>query len=148
MISSTSSTSPVQFRFAIVDDHDDVRSAVSSLLRSYGYATTDFDCAESLLAAGAQHTVHCIISDLQMPGMSGLQLLEHLRRNGCAVPLIMLTAFPEPAVRQRAQQGGAAAFLSKPFQGEELINAVVRACEGSAISATSDPVDPVDPSAI
>jgi FixJ family two-component response regulator len=51
-------------------------------------------------------------------------------------------------VRQRAQQGGAAAFLSKPFQGEELINAVARACEGSAISATSDPVDPVDPSAI
>jgi FixJ family two-component response regulator len=123
-------------RVAIVDDHDDVRSAVSSLLRSYGYAIAEFDCAESLLAAGAQHTSHCIISDLQMPGMSGLELLEHLRRNGCAVPLIVLTAFPEPAVRQRAQQGGAAAFLSKPFQAGELMQCVALACAASDCTAS------------
>lgn len=135
---STDTASRAPCRVAIVDDHDDVRGAVSSLLRSYGFAAAEFDCAESLLSAGAQHTCHCIISDLQMPGMSGLELLEHLRRNGCLVPLIVLTAFPEPAVRQRAQQGGAAAFLSKPFQGDELIQCVARAC--AAAAATSGPV--------
>lgn len=139
-------TSTTSFRVVIVDDHDDVRSAVSSLLRSCGYATSEFGCAESLLAAGAQHNSHCIISDLQMPGMSGLELLEHLRRSGCTVPLIMLTAFPEPAVRQRAQQGGAAAFLSKPFHGDELMNCVARACAASSAPRAADPPNSSNPS--
>ncbi|KQV90354.1 hypothetical protein ASD15_23925 [Massilia sp. Root351] len=140
-MSSFTSSSPTQgpCRVAIVDDHDDVRGAVSSLLRSYGYAAAEFDCAESLLAAGAQHNSQCIISDLQMPGMSGIELLEHLRRQGCTVPLIVLTAFPEPAVRQRAQQGGAAAFLSKPFQGDELMRCVSQACAATIPPSSSEP---------
>jgi CheY-like chemotaxis protein len=132
---TSSTTTSASARVAIVDDHDAVRGAVSSLLRSSGYAVTEFDCAESLLAAGAQHDYQCIISDLQMPGMSGLDLLEHLRRNGCGVPLIMLTAFPEPAVRQRAQQGGAAAFLSKPFQCDELMHWVALCVAASSLSS-------------
>lgn len=138
MSSSTTSSTNLSARVAIVDDHDAVRGAVSSLLRSSGYTVTEFDSAESLLTSGAQHDYHCIISDLQMPGMSGLELLEHLRRNGCGVPLIMLTAFPEPAVRQRAQQGGAAAFLSKPFQCDELMHWVALCvAESSPSSAPS-----------
>lgn len=122
-------------RIAIIDDHEAVRSAVSSLLRSSGYATTGYDCAESLLAAQAQHASDCVISDLQMPGISGVELLEQLRRDGCRVPLIVLTAFPEAAVRQRALQAGAAGFLSKPFQADELLRCVALACETNGASA-------------
>ncbi len=114
---------------AIVDDHESVRSALGSLLRSYGYLTTCFDSAESLLAGGSLDTYQCIVSDLQMPGMSGIDLLEQLRRQGNATPLIMITAFPEPAVRLRVLQSGASCFLSKPFQSNDLVRCIRQACK-------------------
>ncbi|MGV7206530.1 response regulator transcription factor [Oxalobacteraceae bacterium A2-2] len=116
------------YRIALVDDHEPVRSAVSSLLRSYGYETDGYESAEALLDAGGQQQCACIITDLQMPGMSGLDLLEQLRRSGCQVPLIVLTAFPEASVRQRALQSGACCFLSKPFQANDLMRCVRQAC--------------------
>jgi len=116
------------FHIAIVDDHESVRNAVGSLLRSYGYTTTVFDCAESLLAGPALDTYQCIVSDLQMPGMSGLDLLETMRRDGSATPVIMLTAFPEAVVRQRALQSGASCFLGKPFQANDLVRCIRQAC--------------------
>ena len=119
---------PSSFHIAIVDDHESVRSALASLLRSYGYLTTCFDSAESLLAGVSLDTYHCIVSDLQMPGMSGIDLLEQLRRQGSATPLIMITAFPEPAVRLRVLQSGASCFLSKPFQSNDLVRCIRQAC--------------------
>ena len=113
---------------AIVDDHESVRSALASLLRSYGYLTSSFDSAESLLAGAPVDSYQCIVSDLQMPGMSGIELLEHLRRQGSATPLIMITAFPEPAVRLRVLQSGASCFLSKPFQSNDLVRCIRQAC--------------------
>ena len=108
---------------AIVDDDDAVRVGLSSLLRSYGYAAQAFDSAQALLGAGAPalDRFHCVITDLQMPGMSGIELLEELRRQGKALPLILMTAFPEAALRKRALQGGASCFLSKPFDAHQLL---------------------------
>ena len=136
-MSTSNTTNRAVRRIAIVDDHEAVRGAVSSLLRSSGYATTGYDCAESLLAAQAQHASDCVISDLQMPGMSGVELLEQLRRDGCRVPLIVLTAFPEAAVRQRALLAGAAGFLSKPFQADELLHCVGMACDAAAANGNA-----------
>lgn len=106
---------------AIVDDDAAVRVGLRSLLRSYGYAVEVYDSALALLAGGALNQHQCVITDLQMPGMSGIELLEQLRRDGNQVPLILMTAFPEAALRKRAFQGGASCFLSKPFEANELL---------------------------
>jgi FixJ family two-component response regulator len=112
---------------AIVDDDDSVRIALSSLLRSYGYTADAYDSADALLAAGALGDYHCVVSDLQMPGMSGIELLELLRKQGNPLPLILMTAFPEAAVRKRALQGGACCFLSKPFEANDLLRCLRQA---------------------
>jgi len=106
---------------AIVDDDAAVRVGLRSLLRSYGYAVDVYECAAALLAGGAFNQHHCIITDLQMPGMSGIELLEQLRREGKQLPVILMTAFPEAALRKRAFQSGASCFLSKPFEANELL---------------------------
>jgi len=118
----SSSESP-STRIAVVDDNADVRVALRSLLRSCGYQVDVYESALALLAVQPLH-YDCIISDLQMPGMSGIELLEHLRRQGDHTPLIMITAFPESALRLRALQGGAVCFLSKPCDANELLRSV------------------------
>lgn len=112
---------------AIVDDDDAVRVGLSSLLRSYGYAAQAYDSAQALLAGTALDQFHCVITDLQMPGMSGIELLEQLRRDGSALPLILMTAFPEASLRKRALQGGACCFLSKPFDADQLLRCLRQA---------------------
>ena len=86
---------------AIVDDDAAVRVGLRSLLRSYGYEAHAYDSALAFLASGAQGDYHCIITDL--------------------LPVILMTAFPEAALRKRAFQGGASCFLSKPFEANELL---------------------------
>ncbi|WP_432377236.1 response regulator transcription factor [Duganella sp. P38] len=112
---------------AIVDDDEAVRVGLRSLLRSYGYAANAYDSALALLASGSLGDYHCIITDLQMPGMSGVELLEQLRRDGNQLPLILMTAFPEPALRKRALSSGASCFLSKPFEANELLRCLSQA---------------------
>lgn len=106
---------------AIVDDDAAVRDGLRSLLRSYGYAANAYDSALALLDANALGDYHCVITDLQMPGMSGIELLERLRRDGVQLPVILMTAFPEAALRKRAFHSGASCFLSKPFEANELL---------------------------
>lgn len=112
---------------AIVDDDAAVRVGLRNLLRSYGYAAHDYDSAQALLDSGALGDYHCVITDLQMPGMSGIELLEQLRRDGNRLPLILMTAFPEAVLRKRALQGGASCFLSKPFEANELLRCLNQA---------------------
>ena len=119
---------------AIVDDDEDVRVGLRSLLRSYGYAVDVYDCAQALLTAGPQNH-HCVITDLQMPGMSGIELLEQLRRDGKQLPVILMTAFPEAALRKRAFQNGASCFLSKPFEANELLLCLKQASGNSTNQA-------------
>ena len=115
-------------KIALVDDHEPVRAGLSSLLRSYGYATAGFDSADSLLALPTLEGFRCVISDLQMPGRNGLELLEKLRSDGNQVPFILLTAFAEMPVRKRALQAGACSVLSKPFDANELMRCLRKAC--------------------
>lgn len=134
MGAAVSDPEPHFCNIAIVDDDEAVRVGLSSLLRSYGYAAQAYDSAQALLAGAALAQCHCIITDLQMPGMSGIELLEQLRRQGNTLPLILMTAFPEEALRKRALQGGACCFLSKPFEASQLLG-----CLRNAAASLSPP---------
>lgn len=112
---------------AVVDDDAAIRTGVSSLLRSAGYAVELFDSAEDFLERVPEPRPHCMITDIQMPGMSGLELQAILRARHRVLPIMMMTAFPEPAIRERAMAQGAVCFLSKPFNADDLLGCVGRA---------------------
>jgi FixJ family two-component response regulator len=114
---------------AIVDDDRSVREAAKTLIGSLGYATATFASAEEFLRSGHLRDTACLISDVQMPGMSGVDLQEHLTANGHSTPVIFVTAYPEESVRARALNAGAFGFLSKPFTEESLIECLDRALE-------------------
>jgi len=106
---------------AVIDDDESVRFAVENLVSSVGHEVRTFASAESFLASEAAKRTSCLISDVQMPGMQGLELQELLRAKGRNLPIIFITAFPDPVVRQRALSAGAVGFLGKPFEPDELI---------------------------
>jgi FixJ family two-component response regulator len=112
---------------SIVDDDKSVREAAKLLVKSLGYATATFESAEAFLASGRLSDTACLITDVQMPGMSGVDLQSHLTANGHCVPMIFVTAYPEPSVRARAMNAGAFGFLSKPFSEDSLIECLDRA---------------------
>ncbi len=106
---------------AIVDDDESVRTATASLVRSLGFSTGTFAGAEEFLASPLLEQASCIITDVQMPGMSGIEMQAALRRRGVTTPLIFITAFPEERLRRQVTEAGAVAFLAKPFDGTEMI---------------------------
>jgi FixJ family two-component response regulator len=112
---------------AVVDDDRSIRVALSSLLRSMDYEVRLFDGAQALLREDALSEIDCIITDVQMPGMNGLDMLEALAVRSLEIPAIVITAFPEPAVRQRAGRLGAKAFYSKPFDAADILKQVEEA---------------------
>jgi len=115
---------------AIIDDDASVRSAIESLVRSLGYATRIYPSAELFLLSGDLPRVDCIVTDIQMPsGMSGLDLQTRLRASGIAVPVVIITAFPEAHLRSRAEAEGALGFLAKPFDGGALVRLLTTAVE-------------------
>jgi len=91
------------------------------LIRSLGYATATFASAEEFLHSGRVSETACLVSDVQMPGMSGLELQDWLKARGPQLPIIFITAFPETEARRRALAGGALGFLDKPFSEETLM---------------------------
>jgi FixJ family two-component response regulator len=114
---------------AIVDDDRSVREAAKTLIASLGFATATFASAEEFLESGYLRDTACLITDVQMPGMSGVDLQGHLTANGHSTPVIFVTAYPEESVRARALDAGAFGFLSKPFTEESLIECLDRAVE-------------------
>jgi len=106
---------------SIVDDDSSMREATDGLVRSLGYRAATFASAEEFLQSNEMHDTSCLITDLQMPGLSGAELQSELiaRRNW--MPIIFISAFPEERVRKRALEAGAIGFLSKPFAEECLI---------------------------
>jgi FixJ family two-component response regulator len=106
---------------AIVDDDLSVREALTSLVRSLGYGTIAFECAEDLLKSKRRRSVSCLIADVQMPGMSGLQLYDQLVASGKPLPTILITAFPDERTRERALQAGVICYLAKPFSEDDLL---------------------------
>ena len=116
---------------AVVDDDDAVRDALSNLLSSLGLTVATFDCAEAFLASPACVEAACLIADIQMPGMSGLDLQRHLADGGNRLPVILITAFPREHVRQQAEAAGAFGFFAKPFEGAPMIACIERAIRES-----------------
>jgi FixJ family two-component response regulator len=114
---------------SIVDDDKSVREAAKMLIRSLGYATATFASAEEFLESGRLCETACLITDVQMPGMSGVDLQSHLTANGHRTPVIFVTAYPEEGVRARALGAGAFGFLGKPFREDSLIACLDRALE-------------------
>jgi len=114
---------------SIVDDDKSVREAAKTLIRSLGYATATFASAEEFLKSGRLRDTACLITDVQMPGMSGVDLQSHLTANGHCTPVIFVTAFPEESTRVRALKAGAFGFLSKPYDEESLIACLDKALE-------------------
>ncbi|WAC29443.1 MULTISPECIES: response regulator transcription factor [unclassified Ancylobacter] len=106
---------------AIIDDDESVRVATASLVRSLGLLSRTFASAEDFLRAEAEEAPDCVITDVQMPGMSGVELQATLRARGRSTPLIFITAFPEDRIRRQVTEAGAVGFLAKPFDGSEMI---------------------------
>lgn len=117
-------------KVAIIDDDASVRTALHSLLRSAGLATAAYESAEAFLAAAVPPDPDCIIADVQMPGLGGLDLLELLAARGEAVPAILVTAFPSEIVARRASAAGALRCFNKPFDANEMIRCVRAALSG------------------
>jgi FixJ family two-component response regulator len=107
---------------AVIDDDASVRTATDNLLSSHGYLVDTFASAEEFLQSARLSDSACVIADVQMPAMGGLDLLTHMRAQGHATPFIFITAFPEESVRARALGAGAICFLAKPFAGPALIS--------------------------
>ncbi len=109
---------------AVVDDDRSVRVGVERLLRAYGYATKAFASAEAFLKPGAETNADCLLLDIDLGGMSGIELQRRLASCGRAVPIIFMTALDDEATRARALETGCVAYLLKPFVGRTLIDAV------------------------
>ena len=117
---------------AIVDDNDSFRYATMSFIRSLGYAVVQFASAEAFLKSDRLQETDCVISDVHMPGMNGVELQGKLIAQGYHLPIIFVTAFPEIKVSAQALAAGAIGFLAKPFNDEMLV-----ACLNEAIGARS-----------
>ena len=109
---------------AIVDDDESVQSALQDLIEADGLSAKCFGSAEEFLESGLQHRTACLISDLRMPGMSGLELQSRLKADGYKTPIIFITAHGDARVRIQAMREGAAEFLMKPFDDQVLLNRV------------------------
>jgi FixJ family two-component response regulator len=109
---------------AVVEDDDSYRVAVQRLLKSAGFSVQSFATAEDFLRSGRQHETGCLISDIRMPGMSGLDLQARLNADHCLIPTIFITAHGDEDMRLQAMRGGAVKFMVKPFDGEILLESV------------------------
>lgn len=110
----------------IVDDDPGVRMSLDSLLRSAGMMPRCFASAEEILKSGTEGEMACILSDLHMPGINGIELQYETCRRDWRIPLILVTAYPTDAWRDQARNAGVAAFLTKPVDPDTLLEAIER----------------------
>jgi FixJ family two-component response regulator len=116
---------------SIVDDDEMVRDSIDCLIQSCGYRTFTFPSAEDFLQSGQVTETSCLITDLHMPGLGGLELQSRLRAEGLATPIIFVTAYPEDRFKDLALQNGAVGFLKKPFDEDYLLTCIDRALQKS-----------------
>jgi FixJ family two-component response regulator len=108
---------------SIIDDHSLIRAAIEDLVRSLGFSARTFASAESFLQSSSIRETGCLILDVQMPKMSGVDLQDHLSQNGFNIPIIFITAYSDEATKERALNAGAICFLRKPLDiGRRLID--------------------------
>lgn len=109
---------------AIVDDEEPVRKALKRLLRASGLEAESYGSGKEFLAASAVRRPDCLVLDLHMPGMSGLQVLQEMKAARATLPTVVITAYDEPASREQCLDAGAAAYLRKPLDERLLLNAI------------------------
>ena len=109
---------------AVVDDDESVRRSTRLLVESFGYRAAVFESAEGFLRFGQLRDTSCLVLDVQMPGMDGLELQTQLAAEGCGIPVIFITAHDDQESRRRALRSGAVAFLGKPFTDQQLLQAI------------------------
>ena len=114
---------------AVVDDDESYRLALQRLLKSAGFSVQSFASAEDFMNCGQQHETGCLITDIRMPGMSGLDLQAKLNAEHCPIPIIFISAHGDEKLRLQAMRGGAVQFLAKPFDGAALLESVRIALE-------------------
>ena len=109
---------------SVVDDNDAVRESLKGLIRSVGFAVEDFPSAERFLNSDHLNDTRCLILDVRMPGMGGLELQRRLVKSSRDIPIIFITAHGDEAARSQALKDGAADYLFKPFSEQALLNAI------------------------
>src|SRR6202163_2189357 len=109
---------------AIVDDDDLMRNALQGLLKAVGLPARAFASAEEFLTSGQQHQTACLIADIRMSGMSGLELQAKLNAENCKIPTIFITAHGDARMRMQALRAGAVEFMAKPFDNQALLESV------------------------
>ena len=114
---------------AVVDDEEPVRKALQRLLKAAGLTVSSFASAEDFLKSGQLNTTGCLVADIRMPGLSGLDLLAELNRRHLPIPTIFITAHGDENLRMQAMRAGAVKFLSKPVDGATLLAGVQAALQ-------------------
>ena len=127
-------------RISIVDDDESVREALRSLMDSVGFGTEVFSSAEDFLNSGRLPVTGCLIVDVRMPGMSGLELQRHLNATDFRVPIVFISANDDDSARSRALEAGAVDFLKKPFSEDALLRAI-----GTSLGIYVDVIDGFGP---
>jgi FixJ family two-component response regulator len=121
---------------SIIDDDEFMLDAVRNLVRSLGYSAAVFSSAEDYLRSDYLRESACVIADVQMPGMTGVDLQDRLVADGLRTPIIFMTAYSDERVQKRVMDAGAFGFLSKPFDDECLIKCIDEALGGSGVRST------------
>jgi FixJ family two-component response regulator len=116
---------------SVVDDDESIRESLPGLIKEFGFAARAFSSAEEFLSSGAVAETSCLILDVSMPGMSGPELQQELKRRGDEVPVIFITAQKDERIRARVLEQGAAGFLLKPFSDAALLSAIKTALQAS-----------------
>ena len=117
---------------AVVDDDRSIREATQDLLKAAGFSASAFGNSMSFLGSPLRANVACLVADMRMPGMTGLELHEHLAASGMSIPTVLITAHPEELTRERARKAGITCYLAKPFTPDELLECVREALARSA----------------
>jgi FixJ family two-component response regulator len=112
---------------SIVDDDRSVRAALKRLIGALGYTAETYVSAEEFLNSAQLTTTDCLITDIQMPGLSGIELRDQLTAEGRDIPVVFITAYPEQRIERRALQNGAIGYLSKPIRESSLIDCIEEA---------------------
>jgi FixJ family two-component response regulator len=116
---------------AIIDDDESVRRSLTRLMRSRGFAACAFASAEAFMQSAVVHGASCLVSDVHMPGMSGLELQAWMTAKDLRIPVVFITAFHDLRIQGKALEAGAVCFLKKPFNSKDLIECVERALRSS-----------------
>ena len=113
-----------KFIVMIVDDDESVRRAARRLIKSFGFAVETFASAEDFLTSGRLPRTACLVLDVHMPGLNGLELQSRLISEGCQIPIVFITAYNDENAREQALRAGAIGYLVKPFEEADLLNGI------------------------